>query len=144
MFVKMGSPARKNRAFHVNIDNHDVWNLDSTLAHIIHPALVRLRERVPHFGYPTPYDETEAYPEHYSQGSFEEILDRDAESKYYEELWMDKLQKMIDAYAMIIDKDEDYDVIAHHVDYKDARKAWWDKIDEGLNLFAEHYQGLWD
>ena len=51
---------------------------------------------------------------------------------------------MIDAFAMIIDKDEDYDVIAHHVDYKDARKAWWDKIDEGLNLFAEHYQGLWD
>ena len=71
-------------------------------------------------------------------------MDRDAESKYYEELWMDKLQKMIDAFAMIIDKDEDYDVIAHHVDYKDARKAWWDKIDEGLNLFAEHYQGLWD
>ena len=107
MFVKMGSVARKNRAFHVRIDNHDVWNLDSTLANIIHPALIRLRERVPHFGYPTPYDETEAYPDFSTQGSFEEILDREAESNYYETLWMDKLQKMIDAFAMIIDKDEE-------------------------------------
>ena len=144
MFVKTGSPARKNRAFHIRIDNHDVWNLDNTLANIIHPALVRLRERVPHFGYPTPYDETEAYPDFYNQGSFEEILDREAESKYYENLWMEKLQKMIDAFAMIIDKDEAYDVIAHHKDYEDARNIWWNKIDEGLTLFAKHYHGLWD
>ena len=96
--------------------------MDYTLAHIIHPALIRLRERVPHFGYPTPYDETEAYPEYSSQGSFEEILDRDAESKYYEEKWMEKLQKMIDAFAMIIDKDEEYDKIMHHRDDADARE----------------------
>ncbi len=94
MKVKIGPP-RKNRAYHIHIDNHDVWNLDHTLATIIHPALIRLRERVPHFGYPTPYYETEAYPDHSVQGSFEEILDRGAESNYYEEQWMKKLQKCI-------------------------------------------------
>ena len=144
MFVKMGSVARKNRAFHVRIDNHDVWNLDSTLANIIHPALIRLRERVPHFGYPTPYDETEACPDFSTQGSFEEILDREAESNYYETLWMDKLQKMIDAFAMIIDKDEEYDKIMHHRDDADAREEWWRKIEEGLTLFSKNYHGLWD
>tara|TARA_B100000809_G_scaffold244814_1_gene271095 strand:+ start:47 stop:481 length:435 start_codon:yes stop_codon:yes gene_type:complete len=144
MKVNIGPPNRKNRAHHVHIDNHDVWSLDYTLANIIHPALVRLRERVPHFGYPTPYYETEAYPEYSQQGSFEEILDRGAESNYYEEQWMEKLQKMIDAFAMIIDKDEEYDKIMHHRDDEDARNAWDRKINEGLNLFSENYRGLWD
>jgi hypothetical protein len=143
MKVKIGPP-RKNRAYHIHIDNHDVWNLDHTLATIIHPALIRLRERVPHFGYPTPYYETEAYPDHSVQGSFEEILDRGAESNYYEEQWMEKLQKMIDAFAMIIDKDEEYDKIMHHRDDEDARNDWDRKINEGLNLFSENYRGLWD
>jgi len=144
MKVNIGPPNRKNRAHHIHIDNHDVWSLDYTLANIIHPALVRLRERVPHFGYPTPYYETEAYPEYSQQGSFEEILDRGAESNYYEEQWMEKLQKMIDAFAMIIDKDEEYDKIMHHRDDEDARNAWDRKINEGLNLFSENYRGLWD
>ena len=144
MFVKLGKPSRKNKAHHVRIDNHDVWSLDYTLAHIIHPALIRLRERVPHFGYPTPYNETEAWPEFCSQGSFVEILDRDAESKYYETLWMEKLQKMIDAFAMIVDEADDYDKIAHHRDDEDKRTEWNRKIDEGLKLFSENYQGLWD
>jgi hypothetical protein len=143
MKVKIGPP-RKNRAYHIHIDNHDVWNLDHTLATIIHPALVRLRERVPHFGYPTPYYETEAYPEYSQQGSFEEILDREAESKYYETQWMEKLQKMIDAFAMVIDENDDYDKIAHHRDDNDKRNEWYRKIDEGLKLFSENYQGLWD
>ena len=144
MKVNIGPPSRKNRAHHVHIDNHDVWSLDYTLANIIHPALIRLRERVPHFGYPTPYFETEAYPEYSAQGSFEEILDRDAESNYYEEQWMEKLQKMIDAFAMIIDENDDYDKIAHHRDDNDKRNGWYRKIDEGLKLFSENYQGLWD
>ena len=137
MKVNIGPPSRKNRAHHVHIDNHDVWSLDYTLANIIHPALVRLRERVPDFGYPTPYYETEAYPEYSQQGSFEEILDREAESKYYQTLWMDKLQKMVDAFAMIIDKDEEYDEIAHHRDDNDKRNEWYRKIDEGLNYFQK-------
>jgi hypothetical protein len=144
MKVNIGPPNRKNRAHHVHIDNHDVWSLDYTLANIIHPALVRLRERVPDFGYPTPYYETEAYPEYSQQGSFEEILDRGAESNYYEEQWMEKLQKMIDAFAMIIDENDDYDKIAHHRDDNDKRNEWYRKIDEGLKLFSENYQGLWD
>tara|TARA_B110001454_G_C12669371_1_gene413033 strand:- start:298 stop:729 length:432 start_codon:yes stop_codon:yes gene_type:complete len=143
MKVKIGKP-RKNRAYHIHIDNHDVWDLDHTLATIIHPALVLLRERVPTFGYPTPYYETGAYPEYAFQGSFEEILDRNAESDYYKDLWMEKLQKMIDAFAMIIDEDEEYDKITHHKDDEDARNAWNGKINEGLNLFSENYRGLWD
>ena len=51
---------------------------------------------------------------------------------------------MIDAFAMIIDKDEEYDEIAHHRDDNDKRNEWYRKINEGLKLFSENYQGLWD
>jgi len=144
MKVKIGPP-RKNRAYHIHIDDHDVWDLNYTLATIIHPALIRLRERVPYLGYPTPYEEAGIWPEYGDlQGSFESILDRDAESTYFKNLWMGKLQKMIDAFAMIIDKDEEYDKIMHHRDDEDARIEWRRKIDEGMKLFSENYDGLWD
>ena len=71
-------------------------------------------------------------------------MDREAESKYYQTLWMDKLQKMVDAFAMIIDKDEEYEEIAHHRDDNDKRNEWNRKINEGLKLFSENYHGLWD
>ena len=33
-----------DREIDVTIDNYDLWNLDNTLAYIIHPALVKLKE----------------------------------------------------------------------------------------------------
>ena len=49
MKIKIG-PYRKNRAFNIHIDDFDVWSLDHTLACIIHPALIRLKETK--HGYP--------------------------------------------------------------------------------------------
>ena len=49
MKIKIG-PHRKNRAFNIHIDDFDVWSLDYTLACIIHPALIRLKETK--HGYP--------------------------------------------------------------------------------------------
>ena len=44
MYVKLGPVGRKNKAEHVVIDDSDVWNLDHSLALIIVPALMRLKE----------------------------------------------------------------------------------------------------
>ena len=54
MKIKIG-PYRKNRAYHIHIDDWDVWSLDYTLATIIHPALIRLKE-INH-GYPELWEE---------------------------------------------------------------------------------------
>lgn len=43
MRVRIG-PYRKNRAVKVEIEPHDTWNMDQTLAYIIHPMLVQLKE----------------------------------------------------------------------------------------------------
>ena len=45
MFVKLGPPGRKNKAETIVIDDYDVWNLDSTLALIIVPALKLLKKK---------------------------------------------------------------------------------------------------
>jgi hypothetical protein len=42
MKIRIG-PYRKNRAVHVEIEPHDTWNMDTTLALIIHPMLVQLK-----------------------------------------------------------------------------------------------------
>tara|TARA_A200000159_G_C7036533_1_gene220258 strand:- start:110 stop:535 length:426 start_codon:yes stop_codon:yes gene_type:complete len=41
--VRLG-PYRKNRSVKVEIEPHDTWNMDITLAHIIHPMLIQLKE----------------------------------------------------------------------------------------------------
>ena len=71
MNIQLGQPGRKNRAFNIRIDDFDVWSLDDTLANIIHPALIRLKSRVKHFGYTTPYEETDLFAQHDIQGSFD-------------------------------------------------------------------------
>ena len=82
MKVKIG-PYRKNRAYHVHIDNYDTWSADYTMATIIHPLLCKFRDE--HQSYPdVDRYEDECYHTHDRQMAFEEILDRDAESKYYE------------------------------------------------------------
>lgn len=40
-----GLRSKKERVVKVRIDDYDVWNLDHTLALIIYPALVRLKEK---------------------------------------------------------------------------------------------------
>ena len=42
MKVRIG-PYRKNRATRVEIEPHDTWSMDHTLAMIIHPMLIQLK-----------------------------------------------------------------------------------------------------
>ena len=136
MNIQLGQPGRKNRAFNIRIDDFDVWSLDDTLANIIHPALIRLKSRVKHFGYPTPYEETDLFAQHDIQGSFD-FVDWNAESEYWESLWMERLDKMIDAFDLIKRK---WDLDHCSTDWDDYGR----RVDEGLELFSKHYEHLWD
>ena len=142
MKVKIG-PHRKNRAYHVHIDNYDTWSADYTLATIIHPLLCKFRENKQ--SYPIFYYEDENYQEHDIQGSFEEIIDREAESKYYRDLWDTRLNKMIRAFGLIIHReDHEYEATNGDKSYDEYMDEWQKTVDEGLQLFAEYYGHLWD
>ena len=50
MKINIGEPKKDKSADTIHIDNFDCWSLDYTLARIIHPALIRLKETK--HGYP--------------------------------------------------------------------------------------------
>ena len=130
MKIKIG-PYRKNRAFNIHIDDFDTWSLDNTLSHIIHPALIRLKE-IKH-GYPELWEDGMVTHHNYDRQLHFDFIDEEVETKYLINIWNDILDKMIYAFGRI---KEDNSL--------DISKDEWEKIQEGLDLFAEHYTSLWD
>ena len=130
MKIKIG-PYRKNRAFNIHIDDFDTWSLDNTLSHIIHPALIRLKE-IKH-GYPELWEDGMVTHHNYDRQLHFDFIDEEVETKYLINKWNDILDKMIYAFGRI---KEDNSL--------DISKDEWEKIQEGLDLFAEHYTSLWD
>lgn len=95
----------------------ECWNLDMTLAALILPRLIHFRDN--HSGTPScllEYDE------------FDHIKEEDGFKK-----WNEILDKMIWAFYLYISMDFLY--------WTEEQKQ---QIDEGLKLFAEYFQSLWD
>ena len=133
MKVNIGRPGRKNKAQHVDSDDHDIWNLDYTLACIIHPARVRLKES--QHGYPELWEDGMCYHEYYTRQLHFDFIDEDVESKYLWQKWQDILDDMI--YAMeIIATEKIYDIDLDTYDNE--------RVDRGLELFGKHFCSLWD
>lgn len=133
MKVNIGRPGRKNKAHHVDIDDYDIWNLDYTLACIIHPALIRLKES--QHGYPELWEDGMCYHEYYTRQLHFDFIDEDVESKYLWQKWQDILDDMI--YAMgIIATEKIYDIDLDTYDNE--------RVDRGLELFGKHFCSLWD
>jgi hypothetical protein len=109
----------EDRIVSVQIDPWDTWSLDHTLARIIYPALIQLREKkqgVPHevVASITPNWE-------YSDMEFAEA----------ERIWDEILSKMIEAFRLITE--DDYEDLATTEPI----------IREGLELFGKYFRCLW-
>ena len=131
MKIKIG-PHRKNRAFNIHIDDFDVWSLDYTLACIIHPALVRLKETK--HGYPELWEDGMVTHHNWDRQLHFDFIDEDVETKYLMDKWDTIMDKMIYSFGQIVE-DKLFDI----TDQKQL-----DEIQEGIDLFAEHYTSLWD
>ncbi len=113
----------------VSVDKYDVWNMDQTLAKIIHPMLVRLKETKQG----SPNVDLEDVPEYLrpsdSQYNYYEEGELDV---YFHDRWDYVVDTMIYAFNAIakqLDEDDDY--------YEP------ETIKEGLRLFGKYYQDLW-
>ena len=131
MKIKIG-PYRKNRAFHIHIDDYDVWNLDHTLASIIHPALIRLKETKQ--GYPQLFEDGMVTPHYWDKQLHFDFIDEKVEEEYLLNKWNAIMDKMIYSFGVIMN-----DGLFDKYDQDE-----WEKIQEGLDLFAKHYTSLWD
>lgn len=131
-YKKESDPEGWGRKIKVKLHKFDTWNADVTLAQIIHPMLIQLRDTA--HGYPAQFAETE----HGGNGggsnawkiildhmiwSFKEIIDDDYLNRFYNERKTENSE----------DKDWIYKVVQHE-----------NKIQEGLNNFSHYFRDLWD
>jgi hypothetical protein len=134
----------KERKVEIRIDPHDTWNMDSTLAFIIHPMLVQLKatkqgsacvdaEDAPHIGV-GPIDD---------YGSDEFVHDR----------WDWVLDEMIWAFGTYTTDWEAQFYTPPEGEWSlenlgkldiEGRRKMQDRLTNAFRLFGKYYQSLWD
>ena len=128
--------SKKKRKIKVHIDHYDVWSMDHTLALIIHPMLIKLKE--------AKHGSPSVDPEDAPTIGMGEVDDYGSDSKIHER-WDWVLDELIWTFEQLKDDEEGYrlfykDGVWDH----DGRRAYEDRIDNGLRLFGKYYRGLWD
>lgn len=159
----------RKRKIKVRIDYHDVWSADHTLALIIHPLLIKLKEHK----HGSPYVDPEDAP-HIGKG--EETDFGHSDDKIHDR-WDWVLDEMIWTFGQLASGNDG--MSEYYVPYKegeelerlgwrdsktgemhylqteeearkmgkydpDLRKKYQERINNGLRLFGKYYQGLWD
>ena len=146
MRVRIG-PFRKNRSLKIEIEPFDTWSMDYTLAHIIHPMLIQLKETT----HSAPYVDEEDVPETL-QLSIEEFETKNKVKKLSAisndeifDRWNYVLDEMIYAFDCKANKDEVYIRfdITKESGAVDA-DAEQERISNGFRLFGKYYECLWD
>jgi hypothetical protein len=152
-----------SRKIHVEIDDYDTWNMDSTLALIVLPMLKKLKEKkhgapfvdlndVPVHLHPTdPVNEYETDDKHFDRWDW--VLDEMIlafESKFNdweEQFW--KTKPEID-WDDLSEKKTDEDGLIT-LEWKTKGECDWDgmqayqaRISNGFRLFGVYYESLWD
>lgn len=124
MKVNIGKfPKHAERRANVNIEKHDTYSLDRTLALIILPALLQLKET--QHGIPSEFaiiggeDYDDQYSFDFYTESQKELFDTFAIAR-----WTEILDKMIWSFQQLVL--DDYGQIYHHGEAKYA----WEKTDE--------------
>lgn len=148
MKVNIGNYCRnsENQKIDIQIDPWDTWNMDYTLALIIHPMLIQLKET----SHGTPEVDNEDVPE-----KLRSEKDKYGVSPTSKDKWNYVMDKMIETFHYL--SENDYDLwqeslkIKPNIQYyeftkeKDKFTKEKDKMcEEGLRLFGKYYRALWD
>lgn len=146
LFEDKGIPSREVR---VDIDDYDMWNVDSTLGLIILPMLQQLHE----LKQGAPIVDDEDVPEHLRSTATPPTTDGDVDDNHFAR-WDWVMDEMIFAFESMYNDWEDqyYDggtdsiFIINEEGKHELRpdyKAHADRIKNGFILFGKYYQGLW-
>ena len=122
------NPERKQRV-DVLVEPHDVWSLDWTLAQIIHPGLVMLKEKK----CGAPKVDAEDVPEHLRPTP--EELANYQDHAVTDGSWFDRYDYILDEMIWA------FDLIKQDVTI--YSKAENERLNNALRLFGKYYQSLW-
>lgn len=122
---------QRENVVHVVIDERDTWNLDYTLALIIHPALVALKERK----HGAPWVDNADVPE-----EFHCIKETEWESASQPN-WFKRWDYVLDEMIFAFDFKSRQDIGGGW--YAETDKEVNARIHNGLRLFSKYYNTLW-
>lgn len=152
---------KNEQAIYVKIDEWDTWSMDHTLAHIVAPMLIQLRDTTHSFN----TVDIEDRPEHLI-GTLPATNSHEPD-EFAEQAWDWALSEMIFAFES---KHEDWeeqfysgesDITWEPVENSDCfelvngpnhtfeidmdgMKKYQERITNGFRLFGKYYEGLWD
>ena len=157
MKVKISPYRDSGRNISIEIDPHDTFSVDSTLAYIVLPLLIQLKQT--QMGVPHEFAEVGG-EDYHLQLSFDFYTETQEEAfKLGVARWNIILDKMIWSWQKLCE--DDYESRYYHGEYKpwhadeSIRKSpfWVDdiglelhnaRIQEGLDLFGKYMRHLWD
>ena len=154
---------KRKRKISIHIDSYDVWGADHTLALIIHPVLIKLREHK--HGYPLVDDED--VPENIRSYSAPALTEDDKRNgsvdQFAESRWDWVLDEMIWAFEQHTIEDWEEQYCTGKVDFQitddgdfvrgsnhtfeidhEGIKKHSECMANGRRLFAKYYDSLWD
>lgn len=114
-----------NRRIKVHIDPWDTWSMDGTLAHIILPMLIKLRDDKQG----APFTDDEDVPEQLRSSTAPPLKNEWDTDDYFFARWDWIMGEMIYAFEAKL---------------KDEGIARNERMVNGFKLFGKYYQGLWD
>jgi len=117
---------------YIHIDSWDTWSMDHTLARIIHPMLIQLKNDTHSSARVANVDVPEKL--HRPPGVDEWDLDDDWTPR-----WNWVLNEMIFAFEQILEGEDSWWELE-----PSANKLMQKRIDNGLRLFGKYYRDLWD
>ena len=154
MKIELG-PYDDNRKIDITIDKYDTWNLDHTLALIIHPCLIQLKKDK----HGAPNVDDEDVPEYLKTTSAPPKENEwDIDDNWFKR-WDWIMDEMIWTFGEFIKEDRESSFYDHsEVDEsagletqiqqikidREGLDVYWKRIDNGLRLFGKYYRGLWD
>ena len=128
MRVRIG-PYRKNRATRVEIEPHDTWSMDCTLAMIIHPMLVQLKAT------------QHGHPSNLTEQEWDQILDEMiwAFEQKCRDHWEDAY------YGDYVEDQKNGSMVGSFkwIDHE-GLKTHQERMSNGFRLFGKYYENLWD
>jgi hypothetical protein len=153
------------RKVKIRVDGYDVWGADHTIATLVHPLLLKLKENK----HGAPYVDDEDVPEHLrSTAAKPKEHEWDTDDNHFKR-WDWILDEMIWAFEQCSKEDTgDDQFYSGEVDWtfvkeedgkysrmeygpnhtfkvdEEGKKAHYDRIKNGHRLFAKYYFSLWD
>ena len=131
---------RRKQKVKIRIDRQDTWSMDHTLAHIILPMLVQLKETK----HGAPRVDMTDVPENLRVNDPESTAywnTGEVDDKFFER-WDWVLDEMIYAFDCKANKDDVY--MRFDIDDQDDMEKEQERISNGFRLFGKYYESLWD